>query len=606
MKKLLLIVLLLSSGYAFSQKNKSAKTNDPFKGLDIEFQRVLKNQKAAGFAVAVVKNNKIIYSGGFGYRDIEKKLPVTTNTLFAIGSCSKAFTASLLGLLNKDGKVDFDKSPIDYLPQLRFFNKTLDNEITVRDMMTHRTGLPRHDYSWYLFPTTSRDSLLQRLQYLEPTAAVRQTFQYNNFMFLLQGMIAEKLTGKSWEDNIKEKIFMPLGMTKSNFSVHTLEKMDDASLGYTVIKDSAIKKMDYYDIDGMGPAGSINSSVNEMANWVITWINGGKFNGKEILPENYVTQAISSQMVVSGALPDSTVPDVHLSNYGFGWFLSSYRGHYRVEHGGNIDGFSASTSFFPSDSIGIVVLTNQNGSAVPGIVRNMIADRILGLKKTDWLGRSDSAQAKARAASKEIEKSQSSNKKPGTSLSHSLENYTGLFNNPGYGTINVYLKNDSLFANIPNEEMWLRHFHYDIFEPLGVNKETGIDTTNKSATRIQFHTNLSGDIFMITMPLQGGLKDIEFVRIPKVEDVDSVTLQKYIGTYELAPGAEAKVYVKGGKTLYVFVEGQPEYELIPVGKNKFDFKALNGFSLQFEENDKGEILSASFVQPNGVFKATKK
>ena len=166
-------------------------------------------------------------------------------------------------------------------------------------------------------------------------------------------------------------------MNSSNFSVHDLAKMSDASLGYVAFKDSIIKKTDYYDINAMGPAGSINSNVNEMANWVITWINGGKFNGKEILPSNYVNQAMSSQMVVGAALPDKEVPDAFLSNYGFGWFLSSYRGHYRVEHGGNIDGFSASTSFFPSDSIGIIVLTNQNGSAVPGIVRNTIADRYL-------------------------------------------------------------------------------------------------------------------------------------------------------------------------------------------------------------------------------------
>ena len=213
-------------------------------------------------------------------------------------------------------------------------------------------------------------------------------------MFLLQGMITEKITGKSWEENVKEKIFTPLGMNNSNFSIHTLEKINDASLGYTVFKDSIIKKTDYYDINAMGPAGSINSSVNEMANWVITWINGGKFNGKEILPSAYVTQATSSQMVAAPGFPDKEIPDAQFSNYGLGWFLISYRGHYRVEHGGNIDGFSASTSFFPTDSIGIIVLSNQNGSALPGIVRNMIADRLLGLKKIDWNGRADSALQK--------------------------------------------------------------------------------------------------------------------------------------------------------------------------------------------------------------------
>jgi len=605
MKSILLTIILLAGGSVFAQKKGKAQP-DPLAGIDTALQRVLKNQKAVGFAVAVVNKDKIIFAKGFGLRDKEKKLPVTPNTLFAIGSCTKAFTSSLLGLLNKDGKVDYDKSPRDYLPELQFFNKELNDEVTVRDMMCHRTGLPRHDYSWYLFRTSSRDSFLHRLKYMEPTASVRQIFQYNNFMFLLQGMIAEKLTGKSWEEDVKEKIFSPLGMNTSNFSIHTLEKANDASLGYIVVKDSIIKKLDYYDIDAMGPAGSINSSVNEMANWVITWIHGGKFNGKEVLPPTYVKQAMSAQMVAGAGLPDPEIPDAQFSNYGFGWFLTSYRGHYRVEHGGNIDGFSASTSFFPTDSIGIIVLSNQNGSAVPGIVRNLIADRLLNLKKIDWTGRADSAQAKARAAAKDAEKNKTSNQKPGTHLSHALVDYTGLFNNPGYGTMEVYLRNDSLFGHTPNGDSWLRHFHYDVFEPFDVDKTSGIDTSDKSNLRIQFHMNPAGEINMVSIPLQPGLNAIEFERTSRPKEISKDELKKYEGTFEFAPGQEAKFYVKGDKTLFAFIEGQPEYELVPVGNLKFDLKVLKGYSVLFEENDKGEIIAVSFVQPNGTFKATKK
>lgn len=606
MKKILFVLLFIPTGFLFAQKKKQSKASDPFAGLDTAFQRVLKDQKAVGFAVAVVNKDKVVYARGFGYRDNEKKLAVTPNTLFAIGSCTKAFTASLLGLLDKDGKVDFDKSPREYLPALHFFNKELNDEVTVRDMMCHRTGLPRHDYSWYLFRSSSRDSLLQRIRYMEPTASVRQIFQYNNFMFLLQGMITEKLTGKSWEENVKNKIFTPLGMNTSNFSIHTLEKSNDASIGYTVAKDSIIKKLDYYDIDAMGPAGSINSSVNEMANWVITWIQGGKFNGKEILPTAYVKQAMSAQMVAGAGLPDPEIPDAQFSNYGFGWFLTSYRGHYRVEHGGNIDGFSASTSFFPTDSIGIVVLSNQNGSAVPGIVRNIIADRLFNLKSIDWTSRADSAQAKAKKAAKESEKSKTSNQKTGTHLSHELKDYVGLFSNPGYGTMETYLKKDSLFIHVPNGETWLRHYHYDVFEPFDVDKTTGIDTADKTDLRIQFHTSPAGDINMVSMPLQPGLDAIEFERTSKPKEVTADELKKYEGTYEFAPGQNAKFYIKGEKTLYAFIEGQPEYELVAVDKNKFDLKVLKGYSVQFEENDNGEIVSVSFVQPNGTFKATKK
>lgn len=604
MKTKLLLILLFAFNFSFAQK-KTAASTDPFAGLDTAFQRVLKDRKAAGFAVAVVSKDKIIYAKGFGYRDYENKIPVTPTTQFAIGSCSKAFTSSLIGLLEKDNKLELDKPATSYLPELRFFNDNMNNMITVRDMMCHRTGLPRHDYSWYLFNTTSRDSLLRRIQYQEPTAALRQTWQYNNFMFLAQGMIAEKLTGKSWEENIKEKLFIPLGMTYSNLSIHDLKKNKEAALGYTVHKDSIIKKIDYYDINAMGPAGSINSSVAEMANWVSTWINGGKFKGKEILPAAYVKEAMSSQMVMAAGLPDKEIPDAHLANYGFGWMLSSYRGHYRVEHGGNIDGFSASTSFFPTDSIGIIVLTNQNGSAVTGIVRNMIADRVFGIKPIDWNSRRNDADAKAKKAAKEAEKTISSNKKPGTKPSHSQKDYAGLYNHPGYGTFEITNRNDSLIMLTQNGDAWLRHYHYDVFEALTIDKEEGIDTTEQVNLKIQFQMTTVGDISTVTIPLQPGLKDIEFTRTAKAKEIEKDELKKYTGEFELSPGMIAKFYIKGEKTLCAFIEGQPEYELSATDKNKFDLKILKGYSVLFEENEKGEVIAVSFIQPNGTYKAKK-
>lgn len=604
MKHLLTILLLSSSIFSFAQKKKNV-TADPFAGLDTAFQRVLKDRKAAGFAVAVVSKNKILYAKGFGYRDFENKIPVTPTTLFAIGSCTKAFTSSLLGLLNKEGKLDYDKPAREYLPELHFFNDNLNNSVTVRDMMTHRTGLPRHDYSWYLFNTHSKDSLMRRIQYQEPTAGLREIWQYNNFMFLTQAMISEKLTSKSWETNIQEKIFNPLGMKSSSLSIDGLKKGMEVAKGYTIYKDSIIKKTDYYDIAGMAPAGSINSNVSEMANWVMTWINGGKFYGNEILPSSYVREAMSSQMVISPAIPDKEIPDAFLSNYGFGWMISSYRGHYRVEHGGNIDGFSASTSFFPSDSIGIIVLSNQNASAIPGIVRNMIADRILGIKPIDWNGRRNNADAKAKKEEKEAEKNVSSNKKLGTNPSHKQNDYTGLYNNPGYGTFEITNRNDSLIMFTPNGDLWLRHYHYDVFEGLGIDKEEGIDTSQKENIKLQFLQTVAGEISSVLLPLQGGLKDIEFTRSTKAKEIVKGELEKYVGEYELTPGTNAKLYIKEGKTLYAFIEGQPEYELVPTEKNKFDLKILKGYSIVFDENDKGEITNLTFVQPNGNFKAKK-
>ncbi|SFQ24043.1 serine hydrolase [Parafilimonas terrae] len=604
MKKFLLFSLCFISINAFSQKHKN-KAEDKFAGLDTAFARVLKDWHAAGFAVAVVEKDKVVYANGFGYRDYETKIPVTANTVFAIGSCSKAFTASLLGLLNKDGKVDFDKPVRNYLPELKFYNDEMNDHITLRDMMSHRTGLPRHDYSWYLFQSHSKDSLLQRIQYMEPSAGLREKWQYNNFMFMAQGMVAEKLTGKSWEENIREKIFQPLGMTSSDASLNEWIKTGEPALGYDVKNDTIIKRMNYYDIAGMSPAGSINSTVNDMAKWVITWINGGKYSGKELLPSSYVSQAISSQMVMSGALPDKQTPDIYFSNYGFGWMMASYRGHYRVEHGGNIDGFSASTCFFPSDSIGIVVLCNQNSSPVPSVVRNLIADRMLGLKYYDWQTALKSSSDSAKAQAKRAEKSVISNQKLNTKPSHDIKDYEGAYTNPGYGTFNVELVNDSLFITGITHTFWLKHYHYDVFTLFDKDPKDGIDTSDQS-TQLQFNTGLNGDIENASIALEPTLKPIVFTRTLREKIIDSGSLKAYIGDYELAGApVKLKVYTKNDNKLYLFVEGQPEYELAPVDKDKFALKNMNGFTVQFNRNDKNEVIELLSIQPNGTFKAKK-
>ncbi|WP_373497673.1 serine hydrolase, partial [Aquiflexum sp.] len=458
MKQLILSIFIsLVTLTSFAQKQ---KTDNRFAGLDTELEKVLQTWMAAGFAVAVVEKDKIIYSKGFGYRDYENKIPVTSNTLFAIGSSSKAFTSGLLGILREEKKLSFEDSPIKHIPELRFYNNEMNNLITIKDLMTHRTGLPRHDLSWYFFTTQSRDSLMQRIQYLEPFAKVREQWYYNNFMFLAQGVIAERITGKSWEENLQEKFFAPLEMNTSNAVIGGLKNGKDASFGYEVKNDSIVKKMDYYDIAAMGPAGSINSSVNEMSNWLITWINGGKFKGSQILPETYVKEAMSPQMIMANSIPDKEFPEMHISTYGYGWMASSYKGHYRVEHGGNINGFSANVAFFPMDSIGIVVLSNQNGSSIPGIVRNMISDRLLKVDKTDWnkIQKEKADEAKKQAAAGQAQSS--SIQKKGTKTSHVLAEFTGDYLHPGYGAIDVQLERDSLFANTPYQKVWLKHFHY--------------------------------------------------------------------------------------------------------------------------------------------------
>lgn len=597
MKKVFVLLLVIASTVS-AQK----PTDKRLDGLDTFVNKVLKDWHAAGVSIAVVEKNKVIFAGGYGYRDVQKKLPVDENTLFAIGSCTKAFTASLLGMMMKEGLVDLDKPVRNYLPDLKFYNDYLNDHVTLRDMMCHRTGLPRHDASWY-GATATRAELLKRIQYLEPSAELREKWQYNNFMFMAQGVVIEKLTGKSWENNLKEKILAPLGMKSTVLSVTEMEKSGNASLAYDVRKDT-IHAIPYRNIDAIGPAGSINSCSKDMANWLLTWINGGKFNGTEIIPASYLYQAISEQMATGGGLPGSENPDLHFAGYGLGWGMSSYRGHYRVEHGGGIDGFISSTGFFPADSIGIFVVTNQPGPTAA--IRNFIADRMLKLSYRNWSKMQLDAASKAKAAASQLKSNaDSANRKPHTKPSHDKKEYEGIYENPGYGQLRIFLEKDTLWAEYNDggklTKNYLQHYHFDVFRIRSTEEEE----ENTDAQKVRFTTNLKGDITSMETQMEAGVKDIVFEKAAPALTLTKEDLQKFVGDYQL-PGATAKVYIKGENTLMVLVPGQPDYELVAARPNEFNFKALKGYSVKFEVTEKNEVKSLSFVQPNGTFKAVRK
>lgn len=593
MKSLSLFVLLTATYTVFGQQS------DPkLKGIEKELNQVLKDQNCAGFSVAVVKGNQVIYLQGFGYRDVEKKLPVTPNTMFAIGSSSKAFTASLLGILQERGKLSLDDRTCKYLPNLKIDDPTRAQEITIRDMMCHRTGLPRYDYSWYTFNSASKDSLLARLAYMKPTAGLRESWQYNNYMFLAQGMIAEKITGTTWEENMLKEFFMPLGMKRSNTSLKGFTSDSDASFPYTVSKSGVIEKMDYFDISGMSPAGSINSTASDLTNWLKLWINGGKYNGTQVVPAAYYQEAISSQMVMNSGLP-TKFNDLAFSNYGLGWMMHSYRGHYQVEHGGNIDGFSANVAFFPSDSIGIVVLTNQDGSSVPKIVRNLISDRLLGMEYRDWNGIVKKEMDEMKEETDKIEADKESSNVKNTKPSHELSAYAGSYTNPAYGTIEIGNGKDGLEVQMGKYKAKLMHYHYDYF----IVTKLDSNRLELEGLKLSFETGVDGKIADLKVQFDA-TGDVTFEHKDKPVAITDNDLQRYVGDYDLS-GTVVTVSVKNN-ILYVFVPGQTDYSMTFVGNNTFNLDVAKGYSVVFETDGKNKVESMSFVQPNGTFKAKKK
>jgi Domain of unknown function (DUF3471)/Beta-lactamase len=383
-----------------------------------------------------------------------------------------------------------------------------------------------------------------------------------------------------------------------------MAKLATAAKGYILYKDK-IKKSDYYPIGAMGPAGSINSSVNDMGNWVITWINGGKYRGAEIIPAAYIKEASSAQMLVGSSLPSKQHADVHSSAYGLGWFVASYRSHYRAEHGGNIDGFSASTSFFPTDSIGIIVLCNQNGSRVPGTVRNIIADRMLQLPKVDWQTETQKDIDSTKQMAEKAKLSVVSNRKMNTQPSHALNEYDGLYHNNAFGVMDIRYKKDSLILYTNTGNLWLKHYQYDQFELYNIDKREGIDTTTASEVKLQFNTTATGDIGGLQISLEPAMeKPSVFTKTSRKKELAAGELEKFAGTYSIS-GVDMVVAIKNN-VLYLTVLGQPEYTLVAVSDSKFALSSVEGFFVEFKQDDKGKVTELLSIQPNGTFKALKK
>ncbi|MGQ9471397.1 MAG: serine hydrolase domain-containing protein [Candidatus Aminicenantales bacterium] len=250
------------------------KLTEKLKKCRLFLNAQMKQWEVPGMGVGAVKNGQVILAEGFGYRNLAQKLPVTPNTLFAIGSATKAFTTMGLGLLVEEGKIEWDKPVRQYLPEFKLRDEIATERLTVRDFVCHRSGLPRHEALWY-GSSFSRKDIVKRLRYLNFSADIRSTFQYNNLMFLTAGYLIEKLTNSSWEEFTRQRIFEPLGMKSSNFSVTDTQKTDDYALPY-VLKDKAVIEVPFRNVDTIGPAGSINSNVIDMLKWVRFHLDKGK------------------------------------------------------------------------------------------------------------------------------------------------------------------------------------------------------------------------------------------------------------------------------------------------------------------------------------------
>jgi CubicO group peptidase (beta-lactamase class C family) len=543
-------------------------------------------------------------------RDLDSKTPADADTLYAIGSVTKSFTAAALGALADEGKLTLDQPVADLLPEFRLADDGRTFQVTVRDLLSHRTGLPRHDFGWYGDGEgLTREGLVKSLRHLEANTGLRQRWQYQNWMFMTAGYLAEKLDGRPWDEVVRARLLAPLGMTRANFSTAASAADPDHATPYEESK-GVVRKVNFREFPAMAPAGAINASARDMAQWLRLHLGKGEVDGKRILSASIVEELHQAAMVMEEGGPD---PEILAPRYALGWGTDVYRGHRRVQHGGNIDGFSALATFFPEDGVGVVVLANLGGSPAGSVISRTVSDRLLGLEPIDWLARIGARWDGARAAVDAAEGRAEELRRPGAPPPRPLAEYTGEYEHPGYGRIAVEHEQtpprrkgdkpaDRLVARFHGIEMPLEPWHFETFRA----------TSNDPAVAdlklfLQFVPDASGEIERLDAPFEPLVAPLPFRKLPPARLSDPAFLAGLAGDYVpvAQPDQLAKVEL-AGTTLRLSLRGQPTYTLRPLRGVEFEIQELPDFRVRFVVDEKtGRASGLLFLQPEGVFAAKR-
>lgn len=555
---LLFAALILAAPFAPADAQRG-----PLSGFDNYISQAMRDWKVPGLAIAVVRNDSIIHMRGYGTRTMNANESVDENTLFAIGSTSKAFTATLVGMLVDEGKMRWDDPAHVHLPGLELFDPYVSKEITIRDLLTHRSGLVRGDLIWYATGFDRRE-ILRRVRFLKPTWSVRSRFGYQNIMYLAAGEAVMTVTGQSWDDMIRDRIFTPLGMTRSNTSTDALARTSNVATPHADIDDT-LRVVSWHNIDNIGPAGSINSSVSDMSKWVRFQLAGGKVGTKSLVATATLQETHNPQMVVPLSADTRQLnPYTHLMSYGLGWFIQDYRGRELRQHGGNIDGMSAVVALMPEEKLGLVVLTNANGSPLPTIAMYRAIDALVGAPPRDWSAEYRKLVTKQRALRNETETKRLALRASGTSPSLALDKYAGVYADSMYGDAKVRADNGKLFLSYGKYfDGVLEHWHHDTFRAIWKERMLG-------KTFVTFALDADGKVKSA---------DVEgfttFNRRPDAADTTTTVILaasdavKLTGTFvSQTPALTVEVsYTDGG--LRLTVPGQPVYTLLADSPTRF-------------------------------------
>jgi CubicO group peptidase (beta-lactamase class C family) len=524
-----------------------------------------------GVSLVIVKDDQIIYMKGLGVKDLEKNAPVTPDTLFAIGSSTKAFTALTVLLSADEGKLSLDDAPKKYLPYFKMYDPETDAKITIRDLLSHSSGLNRTDLA-FAVGTLNREEVIRVAGLAKPTAKLREKFQYQNAMFTVAGEVAAHAQGKSWESLVRERIFKPLGMKNSDLSVKEMEKSRDYSYGYDYNTDTKKnRRLPMRDIPQAAPAGAINSSARDMAQWLRFMLAGGVYGGKRLVSEKSFNEFTSPQMKIGGKV-----------SYGLGWFLRDWHGHKVVEHGGNIDGFNALVAMMPDQKLGFVLLTNISASPLGQDAMNAVWTNLVGNPEGD-----NPAQAVKTAS---------------TTEAYDMKSEVGTYNLAEAGlNVEVAMVNGKLVVTVPGQPQYTLENVGGRRYKLSAPAPDGFFVTFRSVKDKADETEIyleqpQGNAVLSRLKADGKAKDTGTIA------TDSVPLRDLIGSYKIGSGkALVEIAERDGKVSLI-VPGQTPYELIEKEKGTFALSSLpDTYKMNVKLDAARKVTAIVVTQPEGVF-----
>ena len=423
-------------------------------------------------SVCVVKDGKTLLCDGFGLRDNDKN-KADGDTLYQIASCSKAFTATAAAVLATEGKLDFDTPIIEYMPDFRLNDRYATENLTVRDFLSHRSGLPRHEYAWY-GTGFSRQQLMRNLKDLPLSAPIRYRFQYSNFNYLIVGCLIERISGMEFEEFLTEKLSKPIGMTRTVAraaymradSNHALPFAHDEDYGMTGIRAipfyrSPAENDDELVGDPTAAAGCVCSCASDMAKWLQFNLNKGRVGDTQLVREDLM-ELITTPHTDTGD-GGAFEPQRTMTSYGLGWSIYSYRGHKMMEHGGNINGFTSSTAFVPDQNLGVFVSLNMDVALLTDALVQHVIDEVLGAPDADWFNRIRKYNEDMFEHVKTFFASMGGEVKDDTTPSHPIADYAGTYEAPGYRRFLITEENGKLTADFNTFVVGLKHHNYDSF-----------------------------------------------------------------------------------------------------------------------------------------------